>query len=431
MKVSVKLKGLQKIAFQLLVVMLPTQLGKHFWPEWSKIFGIRVDYLSPTIYLTDILVGTMFILWIIEHLAFSSSLRGKISKIPLRSIILIFTITLFAFLNTKYSLYPKAALLKWIKVLELIFVVGFTVSRKEFRVKSWLLKPMLLSLTYVALLIFLQIYFQRSINGVFYYLGERNFNAYSSSIALVSVFGKELLRPYSTFSHPNSLAGFLAVVFMLFWVKRDFLIKGKFLVSLILMVLMIMTFSLNILVTVVVLTAMVVVLRKKKSIFIILVNIVFWTTVVLSVALPIVGYSLKENIFSESYDKRFKLSIASGEMIEENLFIGTGLNNFFYHLPSTSIKPQTTWWLQPVHNIYLLVFVETGILGLLLFIYIVKKAIVCNFTKMKLEESRYILLMTLLVIVLTGFNDHYWLTLQQNQLLFSIVLGLSFREKLY
>src|SRR5687767_12118252 len=38
------------------LLFLPTQLGIHFWPDFSSIFGIRVDYLSPTIYLTDLLV---------------------------------------------------------------------------------------------------------------------------------------------------------------------------------------------------------------------------------------------------------------------------------------------------------------------------------------------------------------------------------------
>ena len=41
--------------------LLPTQLGKHFWPGWSLISGIRVDYLAPTIYLVDIIVIMMII----------------------------------------------------------------------------------------------------------------------------------------------------------------------------------------------------------------------------------------------------------------------------------------------------------------------------------------------------------------------------------
>ena len=45
---------LEKIFLIGFLVTIPTQLGLHFWPEWSKVAGIRVDYLSPVLYLTDI-----------------------------------------------------------------------------------------------------------------------------------------------------------------------------------------------------------------------------------------------------------------------------------------------------------------------------------------------------------------------------------------
>src|SRR5258708_7366824 len=61
-------KGKEKSAFWLLnpaskieslllclfFLLLPTQLGKHFWPDFSIVSGIRIDYLSPTVYITDV-----------------------------------------------------------------------------------------------------------------------------------------------------------------------------------------------------------------------------------------------------------------------------------------------------------------------------------------------------------------------------------------
>jgi len=44
----------QKIAFFLLLATIPIQLGKHFWPDFSFVQGIRIDYLSPTFYLSDL-----------------------------------------------------------------------------------------------------------------------------------------------------------------------------------------------------------------------------------------------------------------------------------------------------------------------------------------------------------------------------------------
>src|SRR5476651_2543095 len=53
---------LSLLFFYLLILFLPTQLGKHFWPNFSFVYGIRVDYLSPTIYISDILFVLLFFL---------------------------------------------------------------------------------------------------------------------------------------------------------------------------------------------------------------------------------------------------------------------------------------------------------------------------------------------------------------------------------
>jgi hypothetical protein len=49
-------------------------------------------------------------------------------------------------------------------------------------------------------------------------LGERYFTISTPGIAKVAMQGKEILRAYGTFSHPNSLAGFylLQYVFILY-----------------------------------------------------------------------------------------------------------------------------------------------------------------------------------------------------------------------
>src|SRR5438105_4334390 len=59
----------------LLLFLLPTQLGKHFWPEFSFVQGLRIDYLSPTLYVTDMLVGILFVLKFDELIRF---IRAKL-----------------------------------------------------------------------------------------------------------------------------------------------------------------------------------------------------------------------------------------------------------------------------------------------------------------------------------------------------------------
>ncbi len=44
----------------LFFLLLPTQLGKHFFFPVSFIAGVRIDYLAPTLYTTDILFFLLF-----------------------------------------------------------------------------------------------------------------------------------------------------------------------------------------------------------------------------------------------------------------------------------------------------------------------------------------------------------------------------------
>jgi len=62
--------------FYLLILFLPTQLGRHFFFDFSFVSGIRIDYLAPTIYLTDILVLLLFIAWVLNLLGRHSGKRS-------------------------------------------------------------------------------------------------------------------------------------------------------------------------------------------------------------------------------------------------------------------------------------------------------------------------------------------------------------------
>jgi O-antigen ligase len=100
-------------------------------------------------------------------------------------------------------------------------------------------------------------------------------------------------------------------------------------------------------------------------------------------------------------------------MIQKNPVFGIGVNNFFNNL--TVPKEQTDLsFVQPVHNIFLLVFSETGIIGFCFFVYLFYKVLRKVF-------YRFIFL---------GFFDHYFLTIQQGQILLSIIFGtaLSYRN---
>lgn len=369
--------------FNLLSFLIPTQLGLHLNFLTPTIFGFKIDYLIPTIYLTDLLI----FLLIISNLKI---IRTKLLKISL--------FMMFILINIFVSQYKIPSIYKWIKVIEMILLGLIIIKHKSFKVFDNFVKPLSYSIFIICILGVTQWVLGKTIGGPFYFLGERNFRMGDPGISTFSLFGVEMLRPYSTFSHPNSLAGFLLVFFLfLLNFKKLFNKKYYYVLSILIIVNLFLTFSLNIFLT-------------------ILVLVLIYTNHFLNYSLFILDFSAR------SYSYRIELVKSSIHLIKENFFTGVGLNNFIPNLFKVSNSFLNSWELQPVHNIYLLIFSETGIIGLMLFIFLLVRSFIAS-------KDFNIYLFSLYAILITGLSDHYWITLQQNILLFTFVLALSLSFK--
>ena len=97
----------------LLLLLLPSQLAYHFWPSWSLVHGIRVDYLSPTLYLTDLIILALFLIS-----------RFRI-RVPLPHIA-------FATLNILISYSPNIAIYNWLRLLEFYWLFKYLISHNSF-----------------------------------------------------------------------------------------------------------------------------------------------------------------------------------------------------------------------------------------------------------------------------------------------------------
>ena len=75
------------------------------------------------------------------------------------------------------------------------------------------------------------------------------------------------------------------------------------------------------------------------------------------------------------------------------------------------------WLHQPVHNIYLLIAAETGLLGLMAFLFFLYLLI-----KKKPRLTIFCLLLVSFLII--GLFDHFFWTLQQGQMVFWLILGI-------
>lgn len=408
---SVKtLKLLKKRVFQLLIFFLPTQLAYHIWPDWSLVFGIRVDYLSPAVYLTDILLVLLLGLWLLT--------KKKIEK---KEIVISTFLLVFALANLLVAKRFEPAFYKWVKIFALSFFSLLIAKEKGFNYKEWLAKPLKLSLVLISLIGIFQFLFQRTVGGPLYYLGERDFSSVTPGIALINIFGRPYLRSYSVFSHPNSFGGFLLVsLTLLYWRNKQIKSLDVLVIALSLIAL-VLTFSKASMVVAIFLLTIYLVDRGGKPVGKKVKTAFLAGAMALSTLMPVVisQLGLRAEVLGKTFAERVGLAEASGEMVSERPLFGVGLNNFIVLLPETSQKTEYSWDLQPVHNIFLLALSETGVAGFILLFLVGRHLIRTKNDK---------IFFSLIVIILTGMVDHYWLTLQQNMFLLFAVAGLSLRQ---
>jgi len=234
------------------------------------------------------------------------------------------------------------------------------------------------------------------------------------------------MRAYSTFSHPNSFAGYLGLGLMVLLsiYSKNELIKKVWGIIIICLA-FVLTFSLSAVVGVIACATLFLLVNKK---FFNAKKVIFFPTafLLISLALPFVSnivLNSKPNL-PENVSQRLDLSSAAGSMISTKFLLGEGLNTFVVNEPKIKYLGNYLWTLQPVHNIFLLVFSETGIAGISFFYFLLIKL-----TKRSLLFSGTTFYLSLFFILTSGLFDHYWFTLQQNMFLAAFVLANSFRVK--
>lgn len=276
---------------------------------------------------------------------------------------------------------------------------------------------------------------QGSLNGVFYYFGERSYTASSLGIAVMDTASGLLVRPYATFPHPNVLAYFLFIssaftsvlLFQQTNTKRKI---GIFTALGIIQITLLLTFSRVLIVCnaaflLFMLLHMSGLKKKRLAYFAAAALVLLFTAYLLMFSLRFLNFS---NILPDILSRNELTPIALSAV---NAFpLGLGLHNFYYY--QAGIQTQfSSVYLQPVHNIFLLLLAESGIICTLLFVYFLGLTLVKLYARAQKDKRltlNKVLLALLLVSITVGMFDHYLLTIQQGQLLFTILLGLCWNK---
>ncbi len=420
----------EKTAFILLILLLPTQFGKHFWPEFAVVNGLRIDYLSPTIYTTDLLIVSLFIVWVIRNTNHKQlSLKKFLFPFPLLLFILFLLINIFVSGNIYNGFYH------WVKFVEyalLFFYIKASVPK--IMSLQQITSLLAVGVVFESIVAILQYNIQSSIGGLFYFFGERSFTASTPGIANASLNGELVMRAYGTFPHPNVLAGFLVVsMFLIFFylypVTRKslrILAVSSLLLGSAALLLTLSRIAILIWVGFIVIVFMRQVINKALVLgklrvfsysFIAVVSILLITQIV-------APRFLTTSVTEESFVERNLLAQAALTMVVKRPVEGVGLGNFLPSLYEAQSPLLMHLHLQPVHNLFLLIGAEIGIVGLGFMFVFLGKTFKRMFHKKQLL-THIPILVCFSVILVTGSMDHYWITLQQGQLLFTFILGLS------
>jgi len=241
--------------------------------------------------------------------------------------------------------------------------------------------------------------------------------------SVIETGSERWLRAYGSFSHPNILAGFLvvAIIFCLWLLNKKEYKNIKLLLVIgcyLLIVALFFTFSRASLLIFLVIIFYYIFFKKNKFIPITcLLLIIFLSIMYLPlVKTRIIGnerLEVKSNIERISgYNQAFKI-------IKNNILLGTGIGNYTVELQKT-YPNQPAYFYQPVHNIYLLVLAEIGLMGVILFFII-----------LYIKHYNYkIIFLYFSIILFLFFFDHFWWTLPSGILLVFVIFSTLDRKVL-
>ena len=407
------LKKVEEYLFYIFVFSVPFQI-RVFVYEWG---GPKDEFLSAFFYFTDALLLSIFVLWVIR------GLKIKLDRYDfwLFGFVLISFLALFKISYTGFAYYQA------LKILEFIFLYFYIKSSTKQIDLSNTLYVFIFSGLFQSLLGIYQFLSQGNLG--LKYIGETILSQDMAGIAKIDTENGKMIRSYGTFTHPNVLAAYLFFSIAFFYYlliekAKKFSWLDVFIFSSLVLGFF-LTFSRSSFLVFFLFSLVIFLKYKKKSIirkYVIFSAVLFliFSAVFFSELSP------RADIFSETENINLRLTYNSvaERFIEDNWLIGVGPGNFVNSFKDLDIfSEEMSFAYQPVHNVYLLIASEIGVIGffafLVFFAFLFKE-----FRKnIKNEDSDIVLLGLLFSVALLFLFDHYFWDLQQGRLILWFLFG--------
>lgn len=160
-------------------------------------------------------------------------------------------------------------------------------------------------------------------------------------------------------------------------------------------------------------------IKKDKRVVLLKMGLVFVGIFVVLTALypsPVIGRIIgTSRLEQQSFEERYESYGSSKNILNESWLSGVGLGN--YTVALQRFEPgMMAYKYQPVHNIFLLVLTELGVVGLILFVLLLLSLVFSH----GFFSDRLVLIIPILFISLF---DHYWWTMPSMSVFFWLILA--------
>jgi|SRR3989338_8226876 len=434
---------LEKFLFYFLLFAIPFQTRKILWHQnWN--FN---EWQSISIYATDLLLMVLFVFWAM------SALRGRqitnfqfliFNKLPIFNFQLLkkpnFYLLILVIVSAISIKNSSSYILSTYNVLKLTEFIAFYFYIKSYAVYKFgftnSLSVIIAGGLFQAVIAILQFLKQSSLGlGL---LGESVISPNLTGIAsFYSMAGEKIIRAYGTTPHPNILAGYLFLAIFAFyylWLYKNISRFYLFAYALTLLAFF-FTFArvavfllfVNFLIRIILVR-----LNFRKEYWNKKLALLFLTTFIVVSTFSLVYWpEAVSRIKISSGEEAVQLRIFyNKESLSSLNWFGVGSGNFVNWLMVKDPNLSRNLY-QPVHNIYLLIYSEMGILGITAFILFLIFLIKDFIVKTKMEKLyHYSFLLVFLSFLFVGLFDHFLWTLQQGRFILWLSLSiLTFYSK--
>jgi len=320
----------------------------------------------------------------------------------------------------------------------------FFIARSGTEIKSYqeplfnkitLIYCLMVSVLFQAMLGIYQFLTQNSF--AFKYLGLAEHNPSVLGTAVIETVSGRWLRAYGGMDHPNILGGILAIslIFAAYLLaKKKMLNSNKqvwssvflFVFYFISLYALFFTFSRSAWLAFgagLIGLLVVFIINKDKWILGRFIALLFFSAVLVGIAaapyqdLLMVRLDAQTRLEQKSITERETYLVQAKELIESNFLTGVGAGNYTEAVAQTDNHKKAAWEYQPVHNVFLLLWAESGIFSLLSFLIFLFLLIKNG----RREMFAWAILAPLVIIMML---DHWLLSLPFGIVFFFLLLGL-------